>query len=546
MQPSLSLSLPRKTTQAAALGITPRQTQEWLASLPLANAAEAGRKLHLSLCTLNRAEMPPIERLETLRHYESPVESLTTSLRAQLRHLSLPLLSKQRQLAHFLTQLNQEMAHGFKHVLAEHADGRARLKPDTFAAAAERALFYLSQTVLQAYHVYDACPAGAWLEAHAIYGYFEAAWAGLPGAPADRTAKVSQRYKQLLVLGSSAPYQLPPDECLSLYAFLAKWVERAGLTPVVEIKDAAGHFVVDSTFDAPPVPYPRDVSLQAVPNLRVLALAPLVTLSEQFSARLSRGETPAVLGVNLELGAGAAHDMLRRLVRAWGQSRRRQFSRARREGRLLLCVGLNALHFFADGQRVFLAGSAPSAPEEGVIPGEEGADMSREVIEESFRVSEWRVRDASAGGFAAESKGTAVPPVHVGDVTGVREGAGEWRVGVVRWQKSGDALGLEMGIEMLSPAAEAVAVRRAGAHVAPEDYTQALLLPAMPVLHRPPVLLLRHGTFVAGYPLQVRRRGGEEVMVRPMRLIERTRAFELVTFSEMARAEPGAASGAVE
>lgn len=534
MQP-LSLSLPRKTTQAAALGITPRQTQEWLASLPLANATEAGRKLHLSLCTLNRAEMPPIERLETLRHYESPAESLTTSLRTQLRHLSLPLSSKQRQLAHFLTQLNQEMAHGFKHVLADHADGRARLKPDIFAAATERALFYLSQTVLEAYHVYGACPVGVWLEAHAIYAHFEIAWRALPGAPTDRAAKVSRRYKQLLVLGSSAPYQLPPDECLALYTFLGKWAERANLTPMAEIKDAAGHFVVDSTFDAPPIPYPRDVSLQPAPNLRVLALAPLVTLSEQFSARLSRGETPAVLGVNLELGAGAAHDMMRRLVRVWGQSRRRQFSRARRDGALLLCVGLNALHFFADGQRVFSADGTPSAPEEGAT-----------AAEESFRVSEWRVRDASAGGFSVESTGTAMPPVHVGDITGVREGAGEWRVGVVRWQKSGDAHGLEMGIEMLSPAAEAVAVRRAGAHVVPEDYTRGLLLPAMPVLHRPPVLLLRHGTFVTGYPLQVRRRGGEEVMVRPVRLIERTRAFELVTFSEMARSDPAARSGAVE
>lgn len=537
------LSLPPERESAWVVETTPEDTRKWLAELPLADGAQTAKLLYQALFTLNRMPLDVADRLTIMEFYREPVTVATAALQTHFTHVALPLRPRQKQLADFLLQLHMEMAYGYKHVVESGQHQRKPWEDEDFCLALERSVRYLGEVLLRAYQVYMPIPTGVWQEIHSLYRYAEQ-HACEQQALADDDVTIASSYLQVLMLGLCGPYQLPQNECHQVNAFLARWTRKVGISPRIESIDPVGHFLLDLDADHPAVPFPHDVPLRDAAGLRAVNALELARTAYDFINRLRKGEPPRALDLGFDCVGGSCIDTLKRMLRFWGMAGRRHFSRHRLRRPLSLCVGVNAIHFFIDGQRPFTPPDKSVVIPEREAVAPDGAMLEAEARTESveslasseiFRVdSRWLVHNESAGGLSLARTGDIGLHLRVGDALGIHNpDTNQWRIGVVRWVKSPDTQRVEVGVEMLAPSAQALAVRAPGSGQA--SYSQALLLPPIEALHQPATLVVPSGTFRAGQELEI---AEAELPVRRvciLNIVERTTSFSQIVFADVAR-----------
>jgi cyclic-di-GMP-binding protein len=570
------LTLPDMQTPSGPVETRAKEVQQWLSSLPLADSLATSQQLFHTLHALNRMPLEAKVRLEIMELYHRPVSAVTSSLQNAFAQVFLPLSAKKRQLAVFLRQLQMEMAYGYKFVVRDMLSSNVLWsRKAALPLVIERAIQYLGEVLLRSYHVYMPCPPGVWREIHALYRYAEEQ--GLHnelvvGSREDAAEKVTinRSYLQAVLLGLCGPYQLPQNECIQVYGFLANWAEKAAVSSDLAIDSPVGCFLIDFTADLPAMLFPRDIVLKPAPYLRVLSAVELARIAHEDINRLQKGESPQSLRMGVECIDSACLEMLRRMIRFWGMAARRQFSRRTTRARFLsVCTGVNALHFFSDGQRAFsppdeTVPALPSYEQETLFPSNvsvpvSGADDGVALIDldaliaepepafvteanafiaqEVFRISRWKIRDESAGGLSLVWDKSALTRVRVGDLLGLLdEDTNQWRAAVARWLKSEDVTHVEVGVEMLAPGVKPVAVQAIpeGGKV-PARAIQALILPAVAALHQPATLLAPPGFCQTGNDIYVLTGDEKPRRVRVMRILERSGAFEQILFADSTR-----------
>lgn len=536
------LSLPPKRESAWVVETSPEQTGKWLSALPLADGAQTGRLLYQALYTLNRMPLDVADRLAILELYRQPVGTVTAALQTHFVHFGLPLRPRQKQLADFLMQLQMEMAYGYKHIVAAGQSARRPWEDENFRLAMERTVRYLGEVLLRAYQVYMPVPTGVWREIHDLYRYAEQhACAHLPLA--DEGGSIAESYLQVLMLGLCGPYQLLQNECHQVNAFVARWTRRVRISPHIENVDPVGHFLLDLDADHPAVPYPHDVPLRDAAGLRVVNALELARTAYEFMKRLRKGEPPRTLDLGFECVGSACVDTLKRMLRFWGMAGRRHFSRHPSRKPLSLCLGVNAVHFFVDGQRPFtppdrspvIPERVAAVPDDAQLEAEARSEGTESAVSgETFRVdSRWLVHNESAGGMSLSRRGDVGVHTRVGDVIGIHNpDVNRWRIGVVRWVKSPDTQRVEVGVEMLAPFAQPLAVRPLGTN--PSSYGQALLLPPIEALHQPATIIVQSGAYRAGHELEIAETGLPARRVCILNVVERTTSFSQVIFADIA------------
>ena len=549
------LSLPVGQQSVGPIEVYPKQARAWLDSLPIANSIETAHRIYQSLVALNRNKLAMQDRLELMELYRGPVIAACAGLQIHFSKLALPLTPKKRQLADFLRQLYIEMAYGYKHVIQDYINSRhLRSKKELISLAIERAIRCLGEVLLRSYQVYMPCPVGVWKEIHMLYAYAERnGRQHMPvTADGDKESNIAKQYQRVLLLGVCGPYQLPPNECHQVNAFLDIWADKAVISDQIEVPSWVGQFLIDLSADSPPLALPRDIKLQSAPHLRILNAIGLASTVHAFVNRLQKGESMKTLELGTEYIGSACLDMLRRMIRFWGLKMRRQYSRTKKQGGLSICVGINALHFFNSGQKPF-ALSAPTTIEavdamDMDDPPADKTDVDLDAIgqkmpfkmefsantQELFRIDQWQIKDESAGGLLLErSKESGGIYVRVGDLLGIQDKASEqWRIGLVRWLKNPEASTVEMGVEMLAPWAEPVAVKTSAPAYQTGQFMPALLLPAIAFLRRPATLLTAWGTYQPGSDIYLTQKETETRLVHLAKLLERTGSFEHIVFTE--------------
>lgn len=580
MSSGLALSIPAKETSAWVVETSPKETLAWLATLPLADIASSAREIYQSLYTLNRLELAPAERLKLMELYREPLVTVDKGLGTHLGRVVLPLSPKKRQLAEFLRQLHMEMATGYKCVL--HDIQQARMlwgKKKLQGEAAYFAMRYLGQVLQQSYQVYIPCPAGSWREIHELYRFAELnQW--FPeynpdpelvlgqGSARLQQAPIYHLYLQIVLLGLCHPYQLPQGEWRHISEFLQHWAGEAVIRRELNLANPAGHFLVDLSKDSPPLPYPRDVDLQPFPHLRALNALGLASTVQNFINQLKKGVPSRSLNLGTECLDSACLDMLRRMLRFWGLAIRRQQSRSKRRGYCFVATGINAVHFFASGQKPFTAPDQPAAAPFAKAMAEQLGGLNDEAAEENparpgfieleqprdieptdnknpglahaltqareiYRVDRWQVVDESVGGQQLANPGNPASYVRVGDFIGLQDvaNADNWRAAVVRWMKSPDSNRIEIGVAMLAAQVQPVAVKAPAVGINGGHYTQALLLPPVEAMRRPATLIVPRGFYRLEAKLWLLRNDSDEQEVKILKLLERTGSFEHLLFA---------------
>ncbi|MGE5241574.1 MAG: hypothetical protein ACM3NI_07995 [Bacteroidota bacterium] len=568
----LSLAVPAKRVSAWMAETDPKYARAWLESLPLADSLESAREIYQALYTLNRQELELDRRFELMELYGAPLATITAALEGYFTRSPLPLTPKKRQLAEFIRQLYMEMAYGYKGCLQDLEKQKLRWGKKTMRACSlQRAVHYLGEVLLHSYLVYMSHPQGVWQELHAIYRYAVeqelASEVVQPAAPASGKTTLENDYVRILLLGLSNPYQLPQNECRQVQNFLQQWGAKAVLRSNLEAPHSSGHFLIDLTVDSPPVPFPRDVEFQPGQDLRLLDATELLQSLKFFTQRLQSGDNARALSLGIDCLEMVCLEILQRMMRAWGQVTRRQYSRIKRSSPVFLCAGISALHFFASGQKPF---SPPVTERHDDTPDEKfvlPAHIDRDIAEEAkrdeafialdepvkekpskkrpapadqiltsgeaFRVDRWQIKDAAPRGLQLMRRSDARTYVRVGDVVGVQQmdEMGRWSAGVVRWMKSPEADSLEMGIELLAAGVKPAAA--ASARNAARKFQPAMILPAIEALRRPASLLVPRGAFTPGHDVWLAEGDTSARTVRLLQRLEYTGVFEVFVFADV-------------
>lgn len=579
--PQTELSVPDRTRPGpGTFDLRPAAVAQWIQALPLASVGETARRLFHALQETNRLEARPSERFGALERFREPLRFADDALARHYIHQSHPLSPKQRKIAELCRALQREMATGYKVVVLDAA-GNAAPDPTLLTTAVQRALRYLAGVVLRSYRGYAPIPPNTWRELHALYNLAEAR--GLQDAsvpdPEYRMAPggtLREAYQRVLLLAAAGPYRLRQGEQARLDALLEGWANDARLGAVGSARGAGPcGFVVDPNGDRPPT-YRGAVPDAELDTCRALDTRALVARLQGEMERLRGHPAQSLRQDPLD------PTIVRRLAPVWGLLTKRGFARSAQSGEAPVTIGLHAVHHglckagghmgtgvvprcgpapdaIADTRARFTSRAVPEHPGDTpdvwdmvydrVDPRRGAAAVtvlltpSPEEMERTAQV--WQMKNLSAGGCCL-LWGEGPSQVLVGELIAVGHQAPgralQWNVGVIRWMMDGADAGLEIGIQLLSPGAQAGALRAAAHTREGQPHHRALYLPGMRPAHQPPSVIVASGIHRTGDTLTLVTATGE-VRIRLGSLLEDTGRFAQFLFVEEAGAGNAGVAG---
>jgi len=578
---SFPASVPRiRSDFVRSMAVRPRRIGLWLDSLPKANPRESGQQMHQALYAQNRVSLNEDNRLSIMELYCNPVMRVAAALQNEYERASIPLSDRNRSLASFVNRLLSEMANGYKIVAKDLiANGKFQSSYSDVILSIHRAVNFLGQMLVNAYLVYLPAPHGVWSELHKLYRFAEQH--GLDNVPVpmdgdglhDELVTISDTYVGLLMLAAADPYALLQGDCKQLHRLLINWVNTIEIRKKIPKELDLGHFIVSLESDSPPIPMSKVTDVEADPALRVINGFDAIKEVHALMKRLEDAQIESVATSNRTTIEMGHVDLLRRVGKSWsGTNIRRQSTRTENLSDISICIGINAIHYFASGEKPFKSpdsGSTDSKtkPEtkrvvgvdhkEAYIDLADAPNRSGEIEPRSVEsldrtqsdsedTQDWRnlhtyhlqdcsATDESAGGLRVLVPEESQIKVKPGDLLGIRfSNSMEWQAGMVRSLRNRDDGVLELGTELLSPQLFPIAVKSIsldGGRGSP--YFQGLLLPGNRRLQQPESMVVPVGTYQSGQKLSVVLSDELAKMITPLRWLERAGTFDqLLTVSQ--------------
>ncbi|MBU1192199.1 MAG: hypothetical protein KKA36_06355 [Gammaproteobacteria bacterium] len=566
----------RKAPTQHSFDTRPAQVEAWVANLPLANIGESSRRLFGALVETNGLDFPAEQRFRMLELFCKPISHVCAAMKTHFVGKPFPLSDKARQIIQLSQALMTQMALGYSIVLDDSTDKRGLLrdnKPSLIATY--RALTYLGQTLLRAYQVYAPYPADVWRQVHQLYQHAETK--GFAQTTVNDThvgndceGSIENAYKRILLLALACPYRLRQGEVEQVYTWLCDWAQYATLNKLAETRNPNGQFMVNLDSDDPPTYLVLRETQDNQGVCRLLNASRLADVMREAAAR-QRNEKSKLQAIN--------EHVLRRLMLAWGVMPKRRFSRAQKHSTAVVAMGLSASHYFVSGEVAFEGnenGAAPTfnraaqfeasetADQQGQMPdlwelggaqalrdthpaafAHQYIDFARDTgnasktkpVEKSrlgpnYQTHLWKMVNVSAGGYRLLWDSSESSQAQVGELLGLRENSDpdsfHLSLGVVRWMKQSNELGLELGVEMLSPGAVAVGTKIHKLNSG-SDYMRSLLLPAIKTIGQPATLLTMALPYHVGDIIMVNSHG-KEARVELTKLVENTGTFAQFQF----------------
>lgn len=578
----LGLNLPEQGPRPAnAFDIRPKRVEQWLSELPMANVGETARQIFGVLTETNRYNLPAQDRLRLLETLREPVHYLTEAFKKHFVGISFPLPGKNRQIAALTREIYTEMATGYKTAL-EDSLARTGLFRDTktLALLAHRAITYLGRILLTVYQVYAPVPGGLWRELHTLYRFAEEHKLATTAITDNQhrqlpKSTLASEYKRLLLLSLTSPYRLRQGEVEKVYVNLERWVGHCRLGSLNHNDKQSGHFVIVLNADYPPRYTTASQQTQHPEYCRSLNNDELARIIREQIMRNSEETLTTLTGIDIQTPT-LSSDLMRRLMLTWGMSPKRSYSRVVKRDRVQVALGLRAAHHFilaSHGHNHPEAHDAAGAGNDKPFnqPAHYRSQTVKDINEtqpdvwdmiyphevtafEPLRDSEpaqplpfdsphskeyqtqtWKLINESAGGCCLVNPGREQANVLVGELIAIHHvDAPEpdtWSIGIIRWMKTDDTEGLHLGIQMLTPSAEAGGIKPAS-HPKQNNYQRCLLLPALDGIGQPATLVLPPVPYREGNKLLLQV-AGRESPIALTKMVENTGLFAQFQFNSL-------------
>ncbi|RMG58311.1 MAG: hypothetical protein D6717_03140, partial [Gammaproteobacteria bacterium] len=524
----------------------PRQVKRWIKELPLVNMGETARRFYDGLKQLNRLDIPPKQRLEDMELMRETAHVILDHLGKHFVGRAMPLPPKSRKIAQFNQVLLVELAHGYKHILHDVANRQAKLDNKRLSLAIERALFYLDRSQVLAAQTYTSLPPQLWLEANQLYGFAERN--GLSGRSIKepyfdilKKCNAERLYIKMCLFAISRPEALHLGDARKLDGYLEYGCTLASLLTAPRLDTHESVFVVNIDSADPP----QYRHLERLDSSEANRYLDVQKLREELQRQIDSQDTGTFTVVTEK--ASISFDLARRVLENWDSNAKRRFARAAREDTITTAIGLQQI-WQAIEEDVRDSGDANSSEAEltlQTIPEEEqvkdwwnepvvdlsdtihgqpanvwdmvasGTVINDEYIKEKKQEleqlenpprpeswQEWKIVNASAGGYCLRWEEEGSSRAQVGELIGLREREGrdyEWRIGIIRWMSHNRYGHLEIGVQLLAPKTLTVeidpprALRREDLKPIP-----GLMLPGIRTIQQKPTIIVPGGRFRTG------------------------------------------------
>lgn len=408
----------------------PDEIAAWLGTLPAHDAAATARLLVEKLVVLNRTPGAARTRVRVLDMLRERADRVRPRLESELEGATLPLAPRARELAHLLEKLLKELGAGYLAAVV----GTTRpwlvigLKRQIHAPLVW-AMQSLAARLALCDRLHARAPGGAWAELHRLYR--TARELGLHERGLDAQSPTPEAlYVRALLLAFAEPTRLMPGEYQRLDRYVADFGKLATLVEPPVRGDGRCAFLVDLRRDRPGAALAkRPEDPPPAGDRFILLTRPLVEQVHVHIARLRSGVSPATLALPDDAASNDYPALLAKVGRSWRGDRRRRSARKAFRPRVSLWVGYRAAW-----DALATAGSESESPE-----------------------NEWTILNESAGGFALRlARGTS-EGIAVGEpVLVLSRERGAQYLCLVRRVQSNTAEHIEIGLQQVAPAAEAV------------------------------------------------------------------------------------------
>ena len=514
----------------------------WLATLPIANAAQSQALLLRQLDLLNAFSLTTAERLRIAELLRDPITACQEGSVKRFAGKPLPLGPAEAAGFESTHLLWQALATTYLHCLAatlaspDDPRGQAQL-----ALLAQRILATMSAARIDALQGGHLPSAESWRVAVGVFLAAERRNSAtlevedrIRYGHAPTTAAAG--FAEIVLIRLAAPHEFGPRQLGWVFRWARRWAGKVRVLPEPPSEAKSPPLCVDLGADDVPG---RDAAHSSAP--RWLDIGDLRSSVKKRLIKLAAGELPAAIGLGEDCVMPAAEMVLRHVYQHWckGEGGRRR-ERQSATGACRLVGGFEAIH-------AHLSGKAFVQPTQGAALSRQqheeiatfGRIASHHLEEQQTRepiVEEWTVaeewRDADEG-----SRGLIVlrPPAQAGvrlsagQLVALRpDGASQILLGILRWVYSDGEDTLRASVQSLPGFPAPAAVRGTGLAAINDKYRTAFFLPEVPVLRQPQRIVLPPGMFRTGLVLEVR--GDPPRQCRLVELRERGSDFDCATW----------------
>lgn len=589
---SLGLYIPEQAPAPAdSMLLDPKDTQEWISGLPMANIGETARQIYGALVNFNRYVISDLIRAKSVEQFRKPVSYICTNLQRHYIDTGFPLTTKGWKTAVLSRELNTELAISYKIIIEHMLAGDSRhFDRKLLVIALHRALLYLGNVLLQSSLAYSPWPQRVWKEINSLYAFASQNHVHQVPVKSNTRKKgeissIEDNFKALLLFASAAPFRMRQKHISQLFHKTQEWSKHAQLSKNSDnTASSIGRFNIDLWTDEAPI---HNALRSPTNNNRSITidLRPLLKkLREDFE------EAPWDDNCNFQSESNViTRPLLRQLIAAWSRPPERKYVRTKLNFELNIVTGIHAIHgnldadfnaFGDQGDSHFLEEYIPLSQDPQIAsssasllglssglslsplnadlnadslindsylstsalndsrPNDSQPDNTGLASTQTIPTSKVQTSNESAGGYCVQWIPDNQTKVKIGELIGVESSSHrqEYGLGVIRWLRHNDQHNLEVGLQMISNHIEA-----AQTYLANTDNSRrkidphrinCLLLPAIEndSTTSVPSLIMSNISFPVGSNLWLNT-NQDERLIRLTKLIEFSNAFAQFQFS---------------
>lgn len=561
---NIGLDVPNRTLpDNTAFNIRPRKLAIWINALPRANLGETAKQIYAVLQQTNQVAYPYQDRIRFLETLREPLNYVTRSMKKHFIGVSLPLPDKSQKIASITKELLSSMATGYKIALEDTlANNLMIFDKKPLAMLTHRCISYIGQSFLSSYQSYSPFSDKYWDELHKLYDFAEKRKILKIKIRdelhpfADKTS-VTTEYARILLLSLASPYHLRHGETGKVYDALERWLTNPIIRPYSDADKETGKFVDNLAQAHAPSALYLALSKNII-DTRTLRIIDTFEIAEKLEYELKNNQDVGASTITtIDIThTDLSHDLIRRLLIAWGVASKRHFPRTNKNEQIIITIGLSAAHQFItqkaqakdNGQYTnkynqrahfestevklnssdhkatsddvwgliypsnLARGLEPLVEHELSLQDNNNINIETGITEsKQYQTDNWLIINESAKGLMIDHKDELNNKAQVGELVSFRRQSNtqdqRWGIGVIRWLKFNQDKSLQMGIETLNPNGAAVGIRSASTPNAPLQRT--LMLPELKNLKQPTCLITSPVPWREGHKITINMLGKE-------------------------------------
>jgi cyclic-di-GMP-binding protein len=473
--------------------------RDWLADLSFFQIKATSSLLYKALLKLEKAKVSENHRITLLALLHQTVIPLSQQFVKNFLVQGLVNYHENLAITLYLNSLQLKFAKVCFNVLTKLGK---HLTTAQQIALIYQAMNQLGSLILCNTLLYRTTPAGTWQLLHKLYYY-----AASHELEINEGLTLAQLYKHILLLAMMDTSHLHQQDIESLYNVSIDWARLVHL----ETHIPQPYKVCPDT-DLPPF---NESTARPVESKRCLYIE-IGALIRHIQQLLAKQQAAAG-----KIKQGIASHALEYLIKLWAKQPQCKYTLLAETGQIEICLGLAAVHYFANGRHDLVNPSkasqtkARNAIQSAILdfldekkqtyfkPGELDPqppqkdawqfDHASESVNEpsvvtSHQTYHWQIVNTSARGYCLAIHGQPPEILQIGKIVGLKVGK-HWYIGVIRWLQASEfgkrSTVLHAGIELLAPTAIGVALQADS-----QNYQfYGLRLPALAITHEPDTLL---------------------------------------------------------